>query len=76
MKLQFFVIVSFFANSEATNGLLNLCYKNQSVNPLKPELNRICHLLALLGAHHILHVSKSKVHPCTGTETLYRPYGP
>ena len=27
-------------------------------NPLKAELNPICHLLALLGAHHILHVSK------------------
>jgi transposase len=26
-------------------------------NPLNPELNPICHLLALLGAHHILHVS-------------------
>jgi hypothetical protein len=21
-------------------------------------------------------VKKGKVHPCTGTETLYRPYGP
>jgi hypothetical protein len=25
---------------------------------LKAELNPICHLLALLGAHHILHVSR------------------
>jgi len=25
-------------------------------NPLKPELNPICYLLALLGAHHFLHV--------------------
>ena len=23
-----------------------------SINPLNPELNRICYLLALLGAHH------------------------
>jgi len=28
------------------------------VNPLKPELNSICYLLALLGAHHFLHVSR------------------
>jgi len=28
------------------------------VNPLNAELNPICHLLALLGAHHILHVSR------------------
>ena len=28
------------------------------LNPLKPELNPICYLLALLGAHHFLHVSR------------------
>ena len=27
-------------------------------NPLNAKLNLICHLLALLGAHHILHVSR------------------
>ena len=32
--------------------------KNASFNPLKPELNSICCLLALLGAHHFLHVSR------------------
>jgi len=30
-------------------------------NPLKPELIPICHLLALLGAHHFLHVSRIRV---------------
>jgi hypothetical protein len=30
-------------------------------NTLNAELNPICHLLALLGAHHILHVSKIRV---------------
>ena len=28
------------------------------INPLNPELNPICYLLALLGAHHFLHVSR------------------
>jgi len=28
------------------------------MNPLNAELNPICPLLALFGAHHILHVSK------------------
>jgi hypothetical protein len=28
------------------------------LNPLNAELNSICHLLALLGAHHILHFSE------------------
>ena len=32
-------------------------------NPLNAELNPICHLLALLGAHHILHVSRMRVKP-------------
>ena len=29
-----------------------------AVNPLNTELNPICHLMALLGAHHILHISR------------------
>jgi len=32
-----------------------------SFNPLNAEVNPICHLLALLGAHHILHISKKRV---------------
>ena len=31
------------------------------INPLNAELNPICHLLALLGAHHIFHVSRVRV---------------
>jgi hypothetical protein len=30
-------------------------------NPLNAELNPICHLLALLGAYHILHISRVRV---------------
>jgi hypothetical protein len=30
---------------------------HSDINPLNAELNPIYHLLALLGAHHILHVS-------------------
>jgi len=30
-------------------------------NPLSIEFNLICHLLALLGAHHIFHVSRIRV---------------
>jgi hypothetical protein len=53
--------------------VLNWLYKrntvhlliNISFNPLNSELNPICHLLALLGAHHILRVSRVRVnaHP-------------
>ena len=34
---------------------------NALINPLNPELNPICYLLALLGAHHFLHVSRIRV---------------
>jgi len=34
------------------------------INPLNAELNPIYHLLALLGAHHILHVSRIRVNNC------------
>ena len=37
------------------------CFKNVSFNPLKPELISICYLLALLGVHHFLHVSRIRV---------------
>jgi hypothetical protein len=30
-------------------------------NPINADLNPICHLLALLGARHILHVSRIRV---------------
>jgi len=48
------------------------CLVNNSVflnvtntfNPLKPELNPICYLLALL-AHHFLHVSRIRVKSLT-----------
>jgi len=33
----------------------------KNFNPLNAELNPICHLLALLGAHHIFHVSRRRV---------------
>jgi hypothetical protein len=36
-------------------------YLNNKINPLNAELNPICHLLALLKAHHILHVSRIRV---------------
>jgi len=31
------------------------------VNPLNAELNPTCHMLALLGAHHSLHISSIRV---------------
>jgi len=37
------------------------CVYGEIINPLNPELNPICYLLALLGTHHFLHVSRIRV---------------
>ena len=34
---------------------------SSTFNPLNPELNPICYLLALVGAHHFLYVSRIRV---------------
>jgi hypothetical protein len=39
-------------------------------NPLNAELNPICQLLALVGAHHILHVSRLRVKDCDVDESI------
>jgi len=37
---------------------MEVTFRNINVNRLTAELKPICHLLALLGPHHILHVSR------------------
>ena len=41
--------------------LLEMLATKTDLNPLNPELNPICYLLALLGDHHFLHVSRLRV---------------
>jgi hypothetical protein len=41
---------------KALNGVIQ-----EQINPLNAELNPICHLLALLEAHHFLHISRIRV---------------
>jgi len=41
------------------------CSTSLMINPLKLELNSIFYLLALLGAHHFLHVSRIRVKSLT-----------
>ena len=45
------------------------------INPLNPELNPICYLLALLGAHHFLHVSRIRVKSLTFRRLVSYIYG-
>ena len=41
--------------------LVHLRTTMSDINPLNAELTPICYLLALLGAHHFLHVSRIRV---------------
>jgi hypothetical protein len=38
------------------------------LNPLNAKLNPICHLPALLGPHHILHISRVRVKRASQTD--------
>jgi hypothetical protein len=44
-----------------------LTSKCSHINPSNAKLNPICHLLALLGPHHILHISRIRVKDITGS---------
>jgi hypothetical protein len=58
-------VISYVGSS--TNRELQAYYEHLStvreilINPLNAELNPTCHLLALLGAHSILHISRIRV---------------
>ena len=47
----------------------------EKLNPLNPELNPICCLLALLGANHFLHFSRIKVKSLTLRVLMSYTYG-
>ena len=53
-----------FDKSECSSLYFDI-FHLQCINPLNPELNPICYLLALLGAHHFLHVSRIRVKSLT-----------
>jgi len=41
--------------------LFSVVLHGMVLNPLNAELNPICYLLALLGVHHFLHISRIRV---------------
>jgi hypothetical protein len=58
VAVMFFYLIMFYV------GQIKLCWTANIyiyINPLNAQLNPICHLLALLGAHHIFHVSRIRV---------------
>jgi len=56
-------------------GFVNMPNSIEVLNPLNPELNPICYLLALLGAHHFLHVSRIRVKLFTFRRLMSCIYG-
>ena len=57
--------VCFEVHTKRINTLYGHDVEFLTVNPLNAELNQICYLLALLGAHHFLHVSRIRVKSLT-----------
>ena len=57
------------------NSSIEILFYIEDVNPLNPELNPICCLLALLGANHFLHVSRIKVKSLTLRRLMSYIYG-
>jgi hypothetical protein len=55
------ILISLFTLKRFSVRFIPLWCVIFKINPLKAELNPICHLLALLGAHHIFHVSRIRV---------------
>ena len=54
--------------------IVSVIVGGKTINPLNPELNPICYLLALL-AHHFLHVSRIRVKSLTLRLLMSHIYG-
>ena len=63
------------AQSAVLQALLTDTFTHSGFNPLNPELNPICYLLALLGAHHFFHVSRIRVKLLTLRRLMSYIYG-
>ena len=72
LRLEFF---GTFAIKSCKSTQLSFLISPYSFNPSKPELNPICYLLALLGAHHFLHVSRIRVKLLTLRRLMSYIYG-
>jgi len=57
--------ITFFFLYKIATGPEPTQHSKSEFNPLNAELNPICHLLELLEAHHIFHVSGPTFNMCT-----------
>jgi hypothetical protein len=63
MKAMMLIMIQSKSVNLPTVTLRKVDFRKTGKNSFSPltELNPICHLLALLGAHHIFHVSRLRV---------------
>ena len=64
-----------FGRHETVVGSKQTVVVEFMINPLSPELNPICYLLALLGADYFLHVSRIRVKSLTFRRLMSYIYG-
>jgi len=75
LRRRFWPLLSFSFSGPKTFLELFSAALSDDVNPLNPELNPICYLLALLGAHHFLLVSRIRVKLLNFTLLISYIYG-
>ena len=72
---SFFTVLIQWTELHIMCAVMQICKWMDTFNPLKPKLNPICYLLALLGAHHFLHVSRIRVKSLTLRRLMSYIYG-
>jgi len=66
MAYSVMVCMAYIAHLPQHVSRLKMCdFSGEAFNPLNAELNPVCYLLALLGAHHFLHFSRIRVKSLT-----------
>ena len=60
----------FHGRTENTKSVTRIGVTLRAINTLNAELNHICQMLALLGAHPILHVSRIRVNVAIGGKKI------
>jgi hypothetical protein len=61
IKMGLIELLKLATSGTKTPRVLPGCLIVHDINPLNAELNPVCHLLALLGVHHVFHVSGLRV---------------
>ena len=74
-QLQLINIYCIILSTQYSFYMYRMIYQTSHINPLNAELNPICYLLALLGAHHFLHVSRIRVKLLTLRRLMSYIYG-